>query len=50
MHWVGFVALQRFQLMSLAALTTFEIANLAPASPPYELRLLSERGESGPVL
>lgn len=31
MHRVGFIVPQRFQLMSLAALTAFEIVNLPPA-------------------
>jgi transcriptional regulator GlxA family with amidase domain len=47
MHRVGFIVPLRFQLMSLAALTAFEIANLPPAGPRYEIRLLSEHG--GPV-
>ena len=48
MHRVGFVVPQRFQLMSLAALTGFEIANLTPPGPRYEVHLLSEQG--GPLL
>jgi transcriptional regulator GlxA family with amidase domain len=48
MHRVGFIVPQGFQLMSVAALTAFEIANLPPSGPRYELHLLSERG--GPVL
>ncbi|CAN7675465.1 GlxA family transcriptional regulator [Phyllobacterium sp. LjRoot231] len=44
MHRVGFIVPQRFQLMSLAALTAFEIANLPPAGPRYDIRLLSEHG------
>jgi transcriptional regulator GlxA family with amidase domain len=47
MHRVGFIVPQGFQLMSLAALTAFEVANLPPAGPRYEIRLLSEHG--GPV-
>jgi transcriptional regulator GlxA family with amidase domain len=47
MHRVGFIVPQGFQLMSLAALTAFEIANLPPAGPHYDIHLLSERG--GPV-
>jgi transcriptional regulator GlxA family with amidase domain len=47
MHRVGFIVPQRFQLMSLAALTAFEIANLPPAGPLYDIHLLSEQG--GPV-
>jgi transcriptional regulator GlxA family with amidase domain len=48
MHRVGFIVPDGFQLMSLAALAAFEIANLPPAGPRYDVRLLSERG--GPVL
>jgi transcriptional regulator GlxA family with amidase domain len=47
MHRIGFIVPQGFQLMSLAALTAFEIANLPPAGQRYDIRLLSERG--GPV-
>jgi transcriptional regulator GlxA family with amidase domain len=47
MHRVGFIVPQGFQLMSLAALTAFEIANLPPAGPRYDIHLLSELG--GPV-
>jgi transcriptional regulator GlxA family with amidase domain len=48
MHRVGFIVPDGFQLMSLAALAAFEIANLPSAGPHYDVRLLSERG--GPVL
>lgn len=44
MHRIGFVVPQGFQLLSLAALTAFEIANLPPSGPHYEIHLLSERG------
>jgi transcriptional regulator GlxA family with amidase domain len=44
MHRVGFIVPQGFQLMSLAALTAFEIANLPPAGQRYEIHVLSERG------
>jgi len=44
MHQVGFVVPRGFQLISLAALAPFEIANLPPAGPHYEIRLLSEHG------
>jgi transcriptional regulator GlxA family with amidase domain len=46
MHRVGFIVPQGFQLMSFAALTAFEIANLPPSGPPYEVHLLSEQGGS----
>ncbi|HEY4254477.1 MAG TPA: helix-turn-helix domain-containing protein [Roseomonas sp.] len=48
MHKVGFIVPAGFQLMSLAALSAFEVANLAPPGPHYAVRLLSEHG--GPVL
>ncbi|HEY1782005.1 MAG TPA: AraC family transcriptional regulator [Roseiarcus sp.] len=44
MHRVGFIVPQRFQLMSLAALTAFEIMNLPPADQRYDIHLLSEHG------
>jgi transcriptional regulator GlxA family with amidase domain len=44
MHRVGFIVPQDFQMMSLAALTAFEIANLPPSGPCYDVRLLSEFG------
>jgi transcriptional regulator GlxA family with amidase domain len=47
MHRVGFIVPQRFQLMSLAALTAFELANLPPVGQRYDIHLLSEHG--GPV-
>ncbi|AYG68553.1 MULTISPECIES: GlxA family transcriptional regulator [unclassified Rhizobium] len=47
MHRVGFIVPQKFQLMSLAALTAFEIVNLPPADQRYDIHLLSEHG--GPV-
>jgi transcriptional regulator GlxA family with amidase domain len=48
MHRVGFIVPEGFQLMSLAALSAFEMANLPPIGPRYDVHLLSERG--GPVL
>jgi transcriptional regulator GlxA family with amidase domain len=47
MHRVGFVVPRGFQVMSLAALTAFEVVNLPPAGQRYDIRLLSEHG--GPV-
>ncbi|SCB45653.1 GlxA family transcriptional regulator [Rhizobium lusitanum] len=47
MHRVGFIVPRGFQLMSLAALTAFEIVNLPPADQCYDIHLLSEHG--GPV-
>ncbi|OZI26443.1 AraC family transcriptional regulator [Bordetella genomosp. 9] len=47
MHRIGFIVPRRFQMMSLAALTVFEVANLAPGGPFYDVHVLSEHG--GPV-
>jgi transcriptional regulator GlxA family with amidase domain len=47
MHRVGFIVPPDFQVMSLAALTAFEMANFPPATKSYDVRLLSEEG--GPV-
>jgi transcriptional regulator GlxA family with amidase domain len=47
MHRVGFIVPQKFQMMSLAALTAFEVVNLPPADQRYDIHLLSEHG--GPV-
>src|ERR1700682_4618965 len=52
MHRVGLIVPHDFQLLSLAPLaafemTAFELAKLPPASPHYDLHLLSEHG--GPV-
>jgi transcriptional regulator GlxA family with amidase domain len=47
MHRIGFIVPPKFQLMSLAALTTFELANMPPRGPCYDIHLLSEHG--GPV-
>ncbi len=44
MHRVGFIVPQGFQMMSLAALTAFEVANLPPADQRYDIHLLSEHG------
>lgn len=46
MHRIGFIVPKRFQMMSLAALTVFEMANLPPAGQRYVIRLLSEHGGS----
>jgi transcriptional regulator GlxA family with amidase domain len=47
MHRVGFVTFPNFGAMGLAALSTFEHANLARGEPVYGVTLLSETG--GPV-
>ncbi|WP_429811649.1 GlxA family transcriptional regulator [Ensifer sp. B1-9] len=44
MHRIGYVVFPRFQLMGFAAVTAFEIANLALGEQAYEIELLSEFG------
>ncbi|MET0677221.1 MAG: GlxA family transcriptional regulator [Bradyrhizobium sp.] len=44
MHRVGFIVPHGFQMMSVAALTVFEIANMPPAGPRYEVQMLSAQG------
>jgi transcriptional regulator GlxA family with amidase domain len=44
MHKIGFVVSPGFQLMSFAALSAFEFANLSAEEPFYELSILSEAG------
>jgi transcriptional regulator GlxA family with amidase domain len=44
MHRVGLVLPPDFQLLNLAPLTVFEIAEMTPAPPAYRVSLLSERG------
>ena len=44
---IGFVVTPEFPVMSLAALSVFEFANLRSETPVYDVRLLSEHG--GPV-
>jgi transcriptional regulator GlxA family with amidase domain len=44
MHRVGLLVPQDFQLMSLAAMTAFEVANLASSKPHYRVTVLSEKG------
>ncbi len=44
---IGFVLTPGFQMMSLAAASAFEFANLIAGEPLYEIEILSERG--GPV-
>lgn len=48
MQRIGFVVMPGFQMMSFAALSVFEFANLDPARRHYDVRVLSEHG--GPVL
>jgi len=47
MHRIGFIVPRAFQMMSVAALTAFELTTLAPRGSRYEIHLLSESG--GPV-
>ncbi len=47
MQRIGFVVAADFQVMSFAALSVFEFANLTAEAPFYDLRVLSEAG--GPV-
>ncbi|WFU49859.1 GlxA family transcriptional regulator [Sinorhizobium terangae] len=44
MHRIGFVVFPGFQLMGFAAVTAFEMANIALGEPAYEIELLSETG------
>ncbi len=44
MRKIGFVVFPNFQVMGLAAITVFELANLAVGEPLYSLHLLSEHG------
>ena len=44
MHRVGLILPPDFQLLNLAPLTVFEISEMTPRPPPYDIHLLSERG------
>jgi transcriptional regulator GlxA family with amidase domain len=44
MHRVGLILPYDFQLLNLAPLTVFEIAEMTPHPPPYDIHLLSEHG------
>jgi transcriptional regulator GlxA family with amidase domain len=46
MQRVGFIVLPGFQMMSVASLSVFELANSEMGEPVYDLRLLSESGGS----
>lgn len=46
MHRIGFVVSPGFQMMSFAALSAFEFANLTAEQAFYEVRVLSEAGGS----
>lgn len=47
MQRIGFIVIPRFQMMSLAAASVFEFANMLAGEALYDIRLLSESG--GPV-
>lgn len=44
MKLIGFVVRSRFQVMSLAALPVFELANVVLGEPYYQVKVLSEDG------
>src|SRR6267143_5526060 len=46
MQRIGFIVLPGFQMMSVAALSVFELANGENGEPVYDLHLLSETGGS----
>jgi transcriptional regulator GlxA family with amidase domain len=46
MQRIGFIVLPGFQMMSVASLSVFELANSEMGEPVYDLRLLSETGGS----
>jgi transcriptional regulator GlxA family with amidase domain len=44
MHKVGFVVFPGFQVVSLAVVTVFEVANLIMGKPSYSVRVIAEGG------
>jgi transcriptional regulator GlxA family with amidase domain len=44
MHSIGFVVFPKFYMMSFAAVTAFELANLVLEEPAYKVTVLSEAG------
>jgi hypothetical protein len=46
MHRVGLILPHDFQLLNLAPLTVFELSEMTPHPPPYDIHLLSEHGGS----
>jgi transcriptional regulator GlxA family with amidase domain len=48
MRTIGFVLLPQFQIMGLAAVSAFEMANVVAREPRYAIRLLSEQGGAVP--
>lgn len=49
MQRVGFVVVQDFQVMSFAALSVFEFANISAGEPLYDIQVLSEHGGRVPA-
>ncbi len=47
MQRIGFIVFPGFQVMSFAAVSVFEFANLTAGEPLYDVHILSEAG--GPV-
>ena len=50
MQRIGFIVLPGFQMMSVVALSVFELANGEIGEPVYDVHLLSETGGSDPQL
>ena len=46
MKRIGFVLFPGFQIVDLAAIPVFELANREAAEPVYDVRVLSEHGGS----
>ena len=46
MQRIGFIVLPGFQMLSVAALSVFELANWENGEPVYDVHLLSETGGS----
>src|SRR5258707_9203271 len=44
MQRIGFIVLPGFQMLSVSALSVFELANMEIGEPVYEVHLLSETG------
>jgi transcriptional regulator GlxA family with amidase domain len=44
MQRIGFIVLPGFQMMSVASLSVFELANREIGEPAYDVHLLSETG------
>src|SRR5277367_952811 len=49
MHRIGFVVSPGFQMMSFAAMSAFEFANLSVDPPLYDVRVLSQTGGQVPT-